>query len=665
MASSLLVCPIGSKRAVSFAASELAAYLQRMTGRTVLVRPRDSFDHTEKTAIWLGLAAHFPHIQVPDVPDHKFDDSYTVNVTRGAGIITGVNERSVLLGTYRLLREAGCRWVRPGHDGEYIPKCDLSRLSDCVSEAPSYRHRCVSLDGAAGWEHIADMIDWLPKNGYNAYLIPHWDAYTYLQRWYRHTHNPKMHDDPFSDDRAREITLMAVDELKKRGLLYHAVGHGWTSAPFGFFGVDSDPRAEAAPREVQPYLALVNGKRDWFSGGPLSTNLCYSDKHAQSLMADEVVGYAESHPEVDVLHFWLADGMNSNCECEECENTRPSDFYVQMLNAVDARMTERRLCTRLAFSVYGDTLWPPERQELNHSDRFILTFSPGTRGWRHPFPDDHEIDDLPPYTRNRLRLPKSEGEYLDFLAAWKQSFHGDIVDYDYHFIYAHFSDPGYMGVSELAREDCRRLAGLGMSGFISCQTQRTALPTGLGPYLVGMTLWNRKLDPSQAIDDYFTAAFGPEGNLCRDYLAKLTNSFAYTQSSESQLRAVNLLSDIQRTIDDFEPVIQRNLFSGNPCWDASWRYLLGHGTIWRELSRAFDARVAGDEEMAYRRWLAVAESAREQEPALHKVFDVWNFVDWFATYVFSKPAGMLDSRKFIRVIGGDQTSSLERRVQIR
>ncbi len=58
-------------------------------------------------------------------------------------------------------------------------------------------------------------------------------------------------------------------------------------------------------------------------------------------MTDAVVAYAQQHPEVDLLHFWLADGANNQCECEQCAPTRPSDFYIMMLNDIDRALKQR------------------------------------------------------------------------------------------------------------------------------------------------------------------------------------------------------------------------------------------------------------------------------------------------------------------------------------
>ena len=48
----------------------------------------------------------------------EFDDAIAVDVQEARGTIAGANPRSVLLGVYRFLTEVGCRWVRPGAEGE-------------------------------------------------------------------------------------------------------------------------------------------------------------------------------------------------------------------------------------------------------------------------------------------------------------------------------------------------------------------------------------------------------------------------------------------------------------------------------------------------------------------------------------------------------------------
>ena len=66
-------------------------------------------------------------------------------------------------------------------------------------------------------------------------------------------------------------------------------------------GVDSP---EELPPEKRELLALVNGKREWWGGIPINTELCMSNPRAFKLLVDYIVkGHAKEHPEVDILHI--------------------------------------------------------------------------------------------------------------------------------------------------------------------------------------------------------------------------------------------------------------------------------------------------------------------------------------------------------------------------
>lgn len=131
--------------------------------------------------------------------------------------------------------------------------------------------------------------------------------------------------------------------MAKRSILYHAVGHGWTCEPLGLNGLGWDPVTDTVDQKYRQYLALLNGKRELFQGIPLNTSLCYSNSEARKIMAESVVEYLENNPAVDILHFWLADDMNNQCECDACKTVRPSDFYVMMLNELDELLTQKEI----------------------------------------------------------------------------------------------------------------------------------------------------------------------------------------------------------------------------------------------------------------------------------------------------------------------------------
>jgi hypothetical protein len=630
------ILPVGHHRTVAYAAKELAGHLNAMTGERAEIEPRETYDPAA-AGLWIGVAADFPNVRMPSVPDPAIDDAVSIEVDGEKGVLTGTNPRSALLAVYRYLTALGCRWVRPGSDGAFIPQKSQDRLSAQFVEKASYRHRGICIEGAVSEQHVRDIIEWAPRVGFNGYFIQFREAFTFFDRWYSHQGNPLLPPEEFSVERAREITARVVEEIEKRDLLYHAVGHGWTCEPFGLSGLGWDYRPVQASPDVEPYLALVNGKRQIWQGIPLNTNLCYSNPEVRRIVVEEIARYAGTHPEIDVLHFWLADGANNQCECAECVKARPSDFYVRMLNELDELLTRKKLPVRIVFLIYVDLLWPPERERIHNPDRFVMMFAPITRSYSKVFATEEDGKPLPPYHRNRLRFPRSVSENVAFLRAWQKVFGGDSFDFDYHFMWDHYNDPGYMQIASVLHGDVRRLASIGLNGFVSCQTQRAFFPTGLGMMAMGWTLWRSEADFDRIAADYFQAAFGPDGAQCRAYLAGLSDLFEPVylrgEKPEAEAESQNVrnasrlrFAEIPEYVGNFRPVIERNLGAANPCHAASWRYLKHHADICELLAPAFDARARGDKPLARQHWETVMQTVRERESLLHPVLDVFLFI---------------------------------------
>ncbi|MHB1002134.1 MAG: DUF4838 domain-containing protein [Armatimonadota bacterium] len=624
----LKICCLGSDRTVIYAADELNRCLSQMIKSKINEDVKGFADEDINNSICVGLFSAMPFVQVPSVADPNMDDAIVIDVRSGKGYITGINPRSVLLAVYRYLTELGCRWVRPGADGEYIP--ELTNLPDVhVSETPSYRHRGVCIEGAVSYEHVRDMVEWIPKTGFNGYFTQFREAHTFFDRWYSHQGNPLMEGHPLSIEDARKYTASLVEEIRKRGLLYHAVGHGWTCEPFGIPGLGWDDRVYDVPEESVQYLAQVNGVRELWYGVPLNTNLCYSNPKVREIVTDEIVRYAGDNPAVDILHFWLADGSNNNCECDECVKARPSDFYVQMLNLLDEKLTEKNIDTKIVFLIYVDLLWEPIQDRIENPDRFILMFAPITRTYSHSFETSDKDVELPPYNRNKLEFPRDVDISVGFLKAWQKQFPGDSFDFDYHLMWDHYNDPGHIYISDMINQDMKALRDIGLNGYVSCQVQRVFLPTGLPMVAMGRTLWNTALGFDEIASDYFNSAFGPDGAKCRAYLEKVSELFdpVYLRGEKpgTEVEAAVKFHAAQETIKGFIPVIEKNQACENPCWRKSWEYLRHHADIYTLLAKAHEARALGDVDGASYTWNAVTQLVREREPILHPVLDVQLF----------------------------------------
>lgn len=605
---------------VVFAAKELQTYLTRMLNG----------EQARDCTFELGLADAYSRIPLPPVPDPSVDDRFHIQCEAAGGVIAGGNPRSVLLAVYRYLTEQGCRWVRPGDDGEYVPR--LSRLREVnVTEAASYRHRAVCIEGAVSYEHVRDMIAWLPKVGFNGYFIQFREAHTFFNRWYAREENPFVVGERLSVEKAAELTTALESEITKRGLLYHKVGHGWTCEPFGIKGLGWERETVEPAKEIVPYLAMVNGERKLWGGIALNTNLCYSNPEVRRIMATAIADYAETHRDIDYLHVWLADGSNNNCECAACQKARPSDFYVQMLNEADAELTRRRLSTRIVFLIYVDLLWPPEKERFVHPERFVLMFAPIARTYSESFRSDENLPPLPPYHRNRLEFPRDVRSNLAFLRAWQEIFQGDSFDFDYHLMWDHLSDPGHMQISRTIGADMKALRDIGLNGFVSCQVQRLFLPTGLPMTVMARTLWNRTADIESVTNDYFASAFGPDGTACRTYLERLSALFdpPYLRGErpEGDKDAAKNLTAVPEHIRAFQPVIEKNCSLSEPSWARSWQYLRHHAEITSALAQSLAAKASGDAEQAQALWAKTLELVWRKEPEIHPVLDCWLFAN--------------------------------------
>ena len=551
---------------VAYAASELKKYLEMMMPERMEASIEISTYRKEECccekSIKLGLLEQFG-IDKSEVENGLFDDVIHIDVTGLSGVIGGSNVRSILLGVYRFLHEAGCRWVRPGADGEYIPEKNMNDVIIKLHEKAKYRHRGLCIEGAVSYENMVENIEWAPKVGFNSYFIEFVTPYTFFDRWYSHKYNKYKNPEHLTVEMVQQFTIQLEKEIKKRGLLYHAVGHGWTCEPFGIPGLGWDMETYDIDEETRKYFAEVNGKRDIWHGVPLNTNLCYSNLEGRKKVVDYCADYVLKNSYIDVLHFWLADGVNNHCECDECCKAIPSDFYVKLLNELDVEFTNRGLKTKIVFLLYVDLLWAPEKEKIKNPERFMILFAPITRTYSSPYSTEEFEGQLPMYNRNKLIFPKNVPENIAYLKDWQKMFDGDSLVYEYHFMWDHYNDPGYYDMAKVLLEDIKRLKELKLNGLISDQTQRSFMPTGFGMYLMGRALWNDALEFEDIANDYFSNAFGDDGLKCKEYMATLSKlfdpSYIRGEKGRENKEAAENLAKVKCVVDSFLPFVEKNL----------------------------------------------------------------------------------------------------------
>ncbi len=623
----------GRAAAVGFAAEELARVLTAATGGEYRLTTRAPRAAAGKAA---APAFHLRVLKGPPLPGGlgADDDAFAIVPSEGGYLLAGANPRSVLFAVYRYLWELGCRWLRPGRENEVIP-----RLAGPFPTAPLHlaeragnKFRTFCIEGGCSFEHVRDLIDWGARFGMNGYFVQFHLGTCFWQRWYEHQENPLVKGEPVTPARAEELVNATIAEVQRRGLRLERMGHGWTGRALGCVAETWEAKGLALTDAQRAIVAELNGKRELFHGQPLNTNLCYSTATLRAQVAADVVAYARAHPEVDLLHLWLADGSNNHCECAACRARRPADWYVTLLNDVDGGLRRARLKTRIVFLIYVDLLWPPETARLAHPERFVLMFAPITRSFQHAFDEAAaHHGPLPPYERNKLQFPKDVGVNLAFLRAWQEQFGGDAFDFDYHLIWATYYDLNHWTLAAVLHRDVKHLAAMGLHGFNSCQVQRNSFPHNLAMETMARTLWAPQLGFDELAAESFRAAFGgaADGARVAGFFRQMSALWApffepvHLPTIDPARIDAGLanLPQMRTAVEELRPLVAARQDAAPAAVQRSWVYLRHWLELLDLLLPAFDSYLRRAPDCAAR-FDAVAAELWRREPELHPALDV-------------------------------------------
>ncbi|MCL5999539.1 MAG: DUF4838 domain-containing protein [Chloroflexi bacterium] len=525
---------LGNDVAVAYAAREFARYAKKIASVSLPIRKAKAYT-PDAPGIWLGVCAEFTHGKWPKLTPSKWDDGYALKRTADRAqqlLISGTNGRSVLFGVYHYFEHLGARWVRPGPHGELLPSMTGLPIDERldVTETASYRHRGVCIEGSPSLEHTVNMVDWMAKRRMNSFFLQFRHSGTFWDRWYSRAYNP-YYGKPaqLSEADYRELDQKVIAEVKRRGLLLHQVGHGWTAATVGL----PHNGWQTTDQEVEPakkrWLAKLNGQRQLFHQIPINTELCYSYKPAFQALLDTICTYATEHPEVDVLHFWLSDAMNNKCECKHCATLSPADWYARLVNALSERLYQIDPERRFVFLSYFESWWAPEQTVIEGTyGNAILMFAPITRCFRHGLTakacdDDSSHDgasrERPPL--NHAGMPRTNKPFTRLLGKWWEAYTGDSFLFDYYLWSGLHTQVSDVSLAKVIHDDMYALKSLGLSGYVSCQVLRSFWPTGLSMAAMAETTWNRKLRWQALKAAHFQAAYGADAEWVETYLNHL------------------------------------------------------------------------------------------------------------------------------------------------
>lgn len=443
--------------------------------------------------------------------DPALDDAFSVFVKGGHGSITATNERSVLMGVYHYLKAQGCRFMMPGTEGEYIPI--VNELKDIDETWYAYtRHRGTTdtMLHSGGIDCILKFIDWLPQMAMNSFFIELTDCYYDMWYQYRYEDNPYKNPDSLSKEQFEKWHGWMVSEIKKRSILYHGAGHGWTNMLMD--GITETKRKividitnDTTPCLNTEILPEINGKRELSQATPLNTNLCFSKDEVRKLYAKKVYEYSVEHPEMDYIHVWLGDAFSNFCECENCRKLTPTDWYIKVINEVDEEFTRHGSSQKIVFLGYFELLYPPVTERIKNEERFTFLFCPYGRDFTKRY-REWEVLDVEPIPLNGFKDSDMHmGLYLGQLKKWKECFGGDCAVFDYNLgDFSAFADITHSMPAPIMADDCLYMKQIGLNGRIECGNNLYMFPTPIAWHAMCESLfYGREYSEKDFYVDFF------------------------------------------------------------------------------------------------------------------------------------------------------------------
>ena len=637
-----------------YAAEELKKYIVALSRGKI--SPEIIHNAEAKTAddgeILLGLLSELG-LSEDGLDDAMVDDIIDAKIEDLTGYIAGSNHRSILMGVYRYCESLGVRYIRPGADGDYIPAADPTGKSFEMRKKADYPFRGECCEGAISYEHMRDTVYWLPKIGMNMYMIEGTVPYTYMHKWYGHVYNTKFRTPGQVTDYNMLLDYVNLLErdVKRCGLQLHTLGHDWMFRKMGIRHADDKTQEldmAKISEEDMKLFAEVGGKRGLFGGSPFYTHFCYSNPRARKLMVDTVLEYLDEKPHVDFVHTWLADAMNNQCECAECQKHEPSDWFVMFLNELDEALTARGSDAKIIFIAYVDTVRPPREFKLNNPKRFILVSAMGNF-YEEGYKNEECTEEIPPFERNN---------FVHFSAPLRMKCHRDwkaICDnipsfiYEYRYYVDMYCDLSQMRVSYETSRDMKALTDVDFNGCISDQTHRMYMPTGLPLITMGNTLFDKSTDFESLKNDYFAAAFGNNADLAKNFLDTLSPllspaNFRVGGKGDIEEAGVGFgdstkapwvknpyvaerASKIPALIDEFAPIVKQNIIdSHDPAQRLSWMYLEEFLPIARYHGAILKAGGEGNMNLAREIFSELRDHISENEFKFHNVFDLFLYL---------------------------------------
>ncbi|NCO35739.1 MAG: hypothetical protein AUJ92_05880 [Armatimonadetes bacterium CG2_30_59_28] len=473
------------------AASELSAYLEKITGARV---ETVSSPAAGKYSIYIGTIetkAILLDTQMRASAAKVGEEGYMLAADAGGLRIVGRKPIGVLYGIYGLLRRyANVRWFFPGAEGEYCPKKATFAVPAGVSMVnPSFSTRTLNLVCANINSNMTDTWDWMVRNGMEITT-------------------PKQ-------SRQR----LHPEEREKRGDENVGGGHA-------FSYLISDNLFDEHPE----YFALMDGKRMKQEGQ--ARQPCTSNPTVVEIMTQKLLEWSEIPPRGGTFLIGNNDSPGW-CQCENCTRLDPpaekeksfvSTRYWTLLNEMAEKALAQNSDLKLEGWAYQNFQEPPVG--IVPDKRFAVWACLHQRCYRHRMNDEN----CPSNRRFREDIllkwvklnPTYTYEYTDCLPG------GDVIYLPLEHVFAddlkYYHKIGVRGsLTETAPPD-----GVFGPTWNNRRTREMWLATWQFVYMMAYFLWDVDADYNTVYEDMGSKFYGVAWPAMKQYRGKLTKAYEET-----------------------------------------------------------------------------------------------------------------------------------------
>ena len=290
---------------------------------------------------------------------------------------------------------------------------------------------------------------------------------------------------------------------------------------------DADGDGKLTYFEAHPeWFGLKNGKRSDNTKDEFGDNFCTSNPDATHELAKNLVAslIEGKYRNVDILNFWLMDGSNRWCQCDECAKIgNYTDQLLRVAGVVLEEIAKARREGRLHRNVelsslaYLETIVPPSRPLPDgfDYDHFSITFFPIERCYDHTLAD-------PSCTELNSRLAEN---YLAWVTGGGRHYRGTMFIGEYYNVSYLKSLP--MVYTRMMAADIPWYHRTGTRHFHYMHTPTRLWGTWtLSQYLLGRLLWNAGSDADDIVAEYFARYYPTTSDETARFYATLENAMA-------------------------------------------------------------------------------------------------------------------------------------------